>query len=499
MSTLGGQKKITPSLLDALIPLMTLIVLLACSVYLYGDDSSSGANQMSMFVAAGIAMLVAIKNGYRWKEIEQIIASGTAVTINAMLILLTVGALIGSWIISGTVPTMIYYGLKLINPNAFYITTCIVCALASLSIGSSWSVIGTIGLGLLGVANTLGVSPEITAGAIISGAYFGDKMSPLSDTTNLAPAVAGTDLFTHIQHMTWTTVPAISIALVMYGLLGLSIDPANLNVDVSQKLLLLEERFNAGVHLLLPILVVLFLGIIRFPALPALMLSTVVGVVFALIFQQELLRNFIQADNLSTVALIWKGVWTVLVSGYTASTPDAELNELLSRGGMYSILNTVWLIISAMMFGSIMDRVGLLQRLITGIMSSARSAGSLIATTVLTCVGVNIVAADQYISIVLPARMYQDEFSKRKLAPQNLSRALEDGGTATSVLVPWNTCGAFVGGVLGISAFAYAPYCFFNLLSPLVSIIYGIIHFTITPLSENKTNEQERDFMPVNQ
>ncbi len=481
---MSDNKKVNPSLLDALTPLMVLIVLLSLSVYFFGEDASSGANQIALFIAAGVAMLVAAKNGHRWKELEQAVASGTAVTVNAMLILLTVGALIGSWIVSGTVPTMIYYGLKLIDPSAFYITTCIVCALASLSIGSSWSVIGTIGLGLFAVATSSGLSPEITAGAIISGAYFGDKMSPLSDTTNLSSAVSGTELFTHIQYMLWTTVPAITIALVLYGVLGLAVDPSTLNLDVNQKLLLLEENFNIGMHLLLPLLVVFFLAIKKVPALPATMLSTLVGVIFALIFQQELLVNFFKADNLGDAATMLKSVWTALFNGYTATTPDAELNELLSRGGMSSILNTTWLVISAMLFGSIMDHAGLLRRLITGLLSLAKTSGSLIVSTVFTCIGVNVIAADQFISIVLPARMYQSEYKNRKLAPQNLSRTLEDAGTATSPLIPWNTCGAFISGILGISAFAYAPYCFFNLLSPLMSIFYGISNFKLVPLEE---------------
>jgi len=472
----------SPSLLDSAVPLCALIILLSSSVYFFGADSSSGANQIALFIASGVAMLVAMKNGHRWDALEGAIANGVSVTVNAILILLMLGAVIGAWIISGTVPAMIYYGLKLIDPGAFYVTTCIVCALASLSIGSSWSVIGTIGLGLFGVATTLGLSPEITAGAIISGAYFGDKMSPLSDTTNLAPAVAGTDVFTHIRHMTWTTVPAMAIALAIYGLLDLGLDVTAPAGGVGQKLHYLEETFNVGPHLLLPIVIVVILAALKFPALPAMMLSALAGIVLSLIFQQKLLLDFAATNNLNDVSLMIKGVWTALFNGYIATTPDMELNELLSRGGMSSILNPMWLVISAMMFGSIMAHAGFLQRLIRGVMSLATTSGGLIVVTVLTCIGVNVIAADQYISIVLPARMYRIEFRKKNLAPENLSRTLEDAGTVTSPLVPWNTCGAFIYGVLGISAFSYAPYCFFNILCPVIAVIYGMLNFKVTML-----------------
>lgn len=473
-----------PSLLDALIPILALIAMLSASVYFFGEDSSYGPNQIALFVASGIAILVSVKNGNLWDDIVGAISKSVGTTVNAILILLMVGALIGAWLVSGTVPTMIYYGLKLINPNAFLVTTCIVCALASLSIGSSWSVVGTIGLGLFGVAQTLGIPPGMAAGAIVSGAYFGDKMSPLSDTTNLSPAVAGTDLFTHIRHMTWTTFPAFGIALVLYIIIGLGLETTSSAVEVNEKLVLLEDMFGAGPHLLLPIAVVVGLAWKKFPAFPAMMISTLAGLLFALVFQQELLLTFAATEGLSDIAVVFKGIWIALFDGFKASTPDAELNQLLSRGGMSGILNTVWLILSAITFGAIMEHAGFLQRLIAGIMSKVQSTGSLVFTTVCTCIGLNVVAGDQYIAIVLPARMYKMEFKNRNLAPQNLSRTVEDAGTVTSALIPWNTCGAFISGVLGISALAYAPYAFFNLFSPVVSVIYGIVNFKLVPLDE---------------
>ncbi|WP_204601942.1 Na+/H+ antiporter NhaC [Paremcibacter congregatus] len=476
-----------PPLLDSFIPLGFLIILLAGSVYFFGEDSTAGATQVAFFFASGLAILAAVKNGHSWKEIETSITKGISVTINAILILFMVGAVIGSWIVSGTVPTLLYYGLKLIDPNIFYISTCIVCAFSALCIGSSWSVIGTIGLGLFGVANSLGISSEITAGAIISGAYFGDKMSPLSDTTNLAPAVAGTDLFTHIGNMIWTTIPAISIALVAFWYLGLDIEVKSSPNELNQKLEYLREFFNVGLHLLIPPLLVLILALMKFPAFLAMLLSSLSGIVIAVFFQKELLISFGTIENLSDMELIIKGVWTALFDGYSANTPDADLNNLLSRGGMADIRNNVWLVISAMMFGSIMEHAGFLQRLIKGMMSLARSTGSLIFTTVITCISVNIVAADQFISIVLPGRLYQLEYRKRKLGPQTLSRTLEDAGTVTSPLIPWNTCGVFISSVFDLTAFSYAPYCFFNLLCPIISIFYGVFNFKLTYTHQRET------------
>jgi NhaC family Na+:H+ antiporter len=415
---------------------------------------------------------------------ETAIAGGISVTVSAMLILLTVGSVIGVWIVSGTVPTMIYYGLKLIRPEAFYVTTCAVCALSAVSVGSSWSVIGTIGLGLFSVAHSLGLPLDITAGAIISGAYFGDKMSPLSDTTNLSPAVAGTDIFTHIRHMAWTTGPAILIALMLYAVLGVGEETDVSLLEIDAKLTLLDETFSVGPHLLLPVLVVLLLAVRRFPALPAMMLSALTAIVMAVIFQRDVLLALMAQDSLSAVVAIVKGIWLALFDGYTASTPDADLNSLLSRGGMKSMLSMIWLVMAAMMFGAVMEKAGFLGRLVQSLMSVASSTASLVCVTALTAIGVNIVMAEQYISIVLPGRMYRMEYQTRGLAPENLSRVLEDAGTVTSPLVPWNTCGAFIAGVLGITAFTYAPYCFFNILSPIFTVAYGIINFKITTVDK---------------
>lgn len=475
-----------PSFADALIPVLSLVGMLGLSVYLFGDGSSSGANQIALILSACIALIIGKKNGYEWRDIEKAIKEGIGNTFGAVLILLSVGMLIGSWIISGTVPAMIYYGLQIINPSVFYFTACLLSAIAAISIGSSWTVAGTIGIGLIGIAAGLGLQPEITAGAIISGAYFGDKMSPLSDTTNLAPAVAGTDLFTHIQHMIWTTFPSIAIALVLYLILGFTGEVNDSGANLDGQLALIEQNFHVGIYLLLPLVVVFYLAMKKYPAFPSLVVGALVGVLFAVIFQQDAIAKFAAAEDMNAFLATTKGVWTALFDGFSADTGDSAMDELLTRGGMSSMLNTIWLVTCAIVFGSILEKLGLLKKLVVGLIGMAKTTGSLILVTALTCIGVNVMAADQYIAIVLPGRMYRLEFKKRNLAAKNLSRALEDTGTVTSVLVPWNTCGAFFAGTLGIATLAYAPYCFFNLISPVVSVLYGYMNVKIAPINPDE-------------
>lgn len=474
------------SLLESLIPVVVLVFLLGLSVYLYGDNAQAGATQLSLLISAGVALLIGWKNNHKWRDIEKAIAHGVGNTVTAILILLMVGSLIGSWILSGTVPAMIYYGLQVINPNYFYATACILCAVTSISIGSSWSTAGTVGVGLIGISAGLGLSVEITAGAIISGAYFGDKMSPLSDTTNLAPAVAGSELFSHIRHMVWTTFPAIIIALILYLIIGLSTGSGAAEINIQGRLDLLNQSFKIGPHLLLPMVVVFYMAMKRMPAFPTIMVGSLVGGVFAVVFQQEAILGLIKADH-ATALNMFDGVLRALFGGYVSETGNAELDGLLSRGGMSSMLSTIWLVICAITFGSIVEKLGMLKRLVNSVMHLAQTTGSLILTTALTCIGVNILAADQYLSIVLPGRMYRLEFKKRDLASKNLSRVLEDTGTVTSVLIPWNTCGAFMAGTLGVATFAYAPYCFFNILSPIISVIYGFLNFKIEKIESAET------------
>ncbi len=468
-----------PSMADALAPLFVLVFLLALSVYLFGEDSSYGANQVALVLATVVASLIALKNGHRWPHIHEAISAGISVAIGAMLILLAVGALIGSWMLSGTVPAMIHYGLKVLHPSVFYAATCLICAVVALSIGSSWTVAGTIGIGLMGVAIGLGLRPEITAGAIISGAYFGDKMSPLSDTTNLAPAVAGTELFTHIRHMAWTTGPSFLIAVVLFAGVGAASSPHGDMDRISALSETLAREFYMGPVILLPVALIIFLAIRRVHALPTILAGAGVGAVLAAVAQPERAMALAGASGLPEWLAIIKGVWISLFDGYTSQTGNEVVDDLLSRGGMLSFLNTIFLILTALSFGAVMEHTGLLERMIAAIVRAARGTASLISAVVGTTILSNIVTADQYMSIVVPGRMFREEFRRRRLKARNLSRTIEDAGTLTSPLVPWNTCGAYMSATLGVATVAYLPFCFLNLINPVVAILYGASDFKI--------------------
>ncbi|HEY0873355.1 MAG TPA: Na+/H+ antiporter NhaC [Vicinamibacterales bacterium] len=479
MQKSGGRQ---PSLLQSLIPVVSLIVLLAASVYLFGDGSSGGPSQIALILAAAVGTIIGIANGYSWKELEAGIVHGISLSLGAVLILLVVGSLIGSWILAGIVPTMIYYGLSLLTPSVFYAAACAICAFVSLATGSSWTTAGTVGVALIGIATAQDLNLGLAAGAVVSGAYFGDKMSPLSDTTNLAPAMAGTDLFTHIRHMTWTTMPSITIALVLFAVIGAtSAAPADTG-SVATIQDALSGQFNLGLHLMIPVALVLFLVVRKTPAFPALLIGALVGCLFAVLFQPAAVVAFVGETELARPLVLIKGAWISLFDGYKSASGNAALDELLTRGGMSSMLSTVWLILSAMMFGAVMETTGMLQRLAATILGAVRGTGSLIAATLGTSIGMNVIASDQYIAIVIPGRMFRAEFERRGLHPKNLSRSLEDAGTLTSALVPWNTCGAFMAQTLGVATLTYAPYAFFNLLNPLVAAAYGFTGFTIEKL-----------------
>jgi NhaC family Na+:H+ antiporter len=437
-------------------------------------------------LSAGVAIIIGVRLGYPWRELERGIVRGISLSMGAMLILLIVGGLIGTWILSGVVPTMIYYGLKLLSPAVFYAASCVICAFVSIATGSSWTTASTIGIALVGVATAQDLNLGLTAGAIISGAYFGDKMSPLSDTTNLAPAVAGTELFIHIRHMMWTTIPSLVLALIAFSVIGwLSPIPEQAR-DLEAILTALETSFVIGPHLLLPAALVLVLVWRRMPAFPALLVGAVVGAVFAFFFQPRAVLTFVGETDLPRVLALVKGCWTALFAGFTLSSGNQALDDLLSRGGVANMLNTVWLILSAMMFGAVLETTKMLEKLAASVLAMVSSTGTLVTATLASSATMNVVASDQYIAIVLPGRMFRAEYRRRRLHPKNLSRALEDAGTLTSPLIPWNTCGAFMAGTLGVPAFTYLPYCFFNLVNPLVSATYGFTGFTIEPLSEDE-------------
>lgn len=471
-----------PSLALSLVPIVVLVGLLSLSVVLFGDSSSSGPNQIALILAAMVAAMVGTRLGFTWDELQRGIVDGIALSTGAILILLMVGSVIGSWILSGTVPTMIYYGMALLSPSWFYAASLVICAIVALATGSSWTTAGTIGVALIGIATVQNLHLGMAAGAIISGAYFGDKMSPLSDTTNLAPAMAGTDLFTHIRHMLWTTVPSVTIALILFTVIGLRMGGASDAAAVVEIQAQIAEQFNVSWVMLLPAVLVIGLVIKKVSAFPALLIGALAGCVFAVIFQRPAVLRFVGETDLPVTFALIKGAWASLFDGFTLSSGNAALDDLLSRGGMSSMLNTVWLILAAMTFGAVMETTQMLQRIAQAILGAVTGTGSLILATLATAIGMNIIASDQYIAIVLPGRMFRAEFARRGLSPENLSRTLEDSGTLTSALVPWNTCGAFMAGTLGVPTLVYAPFAFFNLINPVISAIYGFTGFTIKRL-----------------
>jgi len=470
------------SMLDAFIPVISLVFLLAVAVIYFGNDSSYGPNQIGLLMAMGIAIIIGIKNGHQWHDIEKAIINGISLSLGAVLILLAVGSLIGTWLLSGTVPTMIYYGLQILDPSWFYAASCIICGIVALSIGSSWTTAATIGVALIGISQGLSLDPAITAGAVISGAYFGDKISPLSETTNLAPAVAGSQLFDHIRYMFWTTIPSISTAIVLFLILGFSEETTASTSTISSLNEQLAEQFNISLLNLTPLVVLLVLAIKKVPAFPAVAIGALMGGVWAVLFQQELIIR-LASENTDVLTANIKVVWTAFFDGVRISTGNTELDKLLSGGGMSKMLNTIWLIMCALSFGAVLEELGMLRKFVNAILSAAKSTGSLIASTVATCIGINVIAADQYMAIVMPGRMYKEEYQRRGLDSLVLSRTLEDSGTITSPLIPWNTCGAYMYSVLLVNPLDYIFYCFFNLINPVLAVTYGFIGFQIKKIA----------------
>jgi len=473
-----------PSLLDALIPVVVLIAMLAAAVYAFGLDSF-GPNQVALIMAAAVAALIGIKNGISWAEIERGMIDTISVSLQSILILLMVGSLIGSWILSGTVPSMIYYGVELMSPDYFYLTACLVCALLGFSIGSSWTVAGTLGIGLMGIAAALDLSLAVSAGAIVSGAYFGDKLSPLSETTNLAAAVTSNNLFDHIQHMLWTTIPAFVITLVMFFVLGIGSSSNVVIDDIEVLQAAMQDTFTINPLMLVPLLLLLTMAVRKLPALSTLICGTLVGCLFAVIFQWDVVIALAGDTSLVAGAAIFKGLFTSMFLGYNSVTGNEALDALLSKGGMSNMLTTVGLVINAMAFGGAMARTGLLERLLEASLSRVKTAGGLISATVGTCIGTNILAADQYLAVVIPGQMFNKSYEERNLSTINLARTIEDSGTLTSALVPWNTCGAYMSATLGVSTFLYAPFAFFNILCPIIAIIYGYSQIALTKLEQS--------------
>ncbi len=472
------QETKRPGIVDALIPIIGLVIMLVLALNLF-DDPAGGANQIALILAAALAVTVGLKNGLSWATIESGIGKGIAVALSAILILLTIGMLIGAWVLSGTVPALIYYGLELLDPSWFYAATCFISAVIAISVGSSWTAAGTVGVAFIGIASGMGLSLPITAGAIISGAYFGDKLSPLSDTTNLASAVTGVDLFDHIRHMLWTSVPSFIIALSVFFVLGLNNDVAMNEARIDEIASGILSLFDVSVWALLPLVVLISLAVKRVPAMPTIFIGALAGVVIAATLQQDAINQIFASSEHQGALRVLLAIWTALFDGVSLNTGNQAVDDLLSRGGMSSMLGTIWLILCAMTFGAAMEAAGLLRRLVESLLAAVKSTGSLIAATLATCIGTNLVTADQYISIVMPGRMFKDAYQDKGLARLNLSRSLEDAGTITSPLIFWNSCGVYMGGVLGVSAIDYAYYAVFNWTSPLLALLFAYTGYTI--------------------
>lgn len=479
-----------PSLIQSLLPILLLVGLLGLNVLsVYGDNALGGANQIALLFAATLAGFIALYNGYNWKNILNGITKSITSALPALIILLLIGALAGTWLISGVVPAMIYYGLDILNPTIFLVASCVICSIVSIATGSSWSTVATVGVALLGIGKALGISDGLIAGAIISGAYFGDKMSPLSDTTNLAPAMAGTDLITHIKYMTYTTVPSIVLTLIIFLIIGLFFDGTGTVDQVTTLKTAIASKFNITPWLFLVPVAVILLIVKKVPAIPALFFGSLLGGIFAIIFQPELISSLSGETNFFKAS--YKMVVDAMTTDVAVVTENELVSELLSSGGMAGMLNTIFLIITAMIFGGVMEKCGMLKRITQSIIKLAKSTGSLIATTASSCIVFNVTASDQYLAIVVPGRMFAEEYRDRGLHPKVLSRTLEDSGTVTSALIPWNTCGAYHSGVLGIATGDYFMYCFFNLISPVMTMLFGFLGIKIAKLKhqENKNKE----------
>ena len=462
-----------PSLLDSLIPLATLIVLLALSVGLYGVDATLGPLQVALFMATVVGAAVAVKNGHSWEEIGTAIVQGISTAMSAIFILLMVGALIGVWNMSGTIATIVYAGIEFLEASWFYFAAALVTGVVGLATGSSWTTAATIGVALVSIARVMGVSPEITAGAVISGAYFGDKMTPISETTILVPQLVGSNVPLHIRSMMRSTIPAFLLALLGFLVLGLTGATAAPPIDKQAALDALSSVYAIGLWTLIPVVVLLILSFRRFPAFMAILIGTLVGGLVAVVLQPELVLAFVNDPTLSTPLAMLRGVWSAMATGFTLDSGFPAIDTLFSGGGMSSMLITVWLILGAMAFGAITEYAQFSRRLIDPLLARARSVGGLIATVMATAIGLNIFAGDQYVAIILPARMLLLEFKRRGLHPENLATAVENSGTVTSPLVPWNSCGAYMTAALGVSTFLYFPYCFFNFLNPILGAIFG--------------------------
>lgn len=470
------------SITEALFPVIILVGLLAYNIFIFGDSALGGSNQFILIIGAAVAAIVGFRNKVSYQQMMEEVGHNVKSTSGAILILLMVGALSGTWLLSGVIPSMIYYGLQILTPSIFLAASLVICSIVSLATGSSWSTSATVGIALIGIGQTMGINPGMTAGAVISGAYFGDKISPLSDTTNLASAMAGAELFDHIKYMLMTTVPSILVALVVFLIIGFNISATG-SPDISDKLNAIDAAFNISPWLFLVPAVVIFLIIKKTQPLVALLAGALLGGIVAIIAQPEIVVK-IAAGTTLDFNTAYKGVMKSLTTKTSIETTNPELNDLFSAKGMEGMLGTIWLILCAMVFGGVMDAIGALARISQALLNMFHTVFGLFASTVLSCLAINVTASDQYLALVIPGKMYKKAFQDKGLHPVNLSRTLEDTGTVTSVLVPWNTCGAYNAGVLGVPTVDYFIYAIFNWISPFMTLTVAALGIKIKQLKQ---------------
>ncbi|KXS45640.1 MAG: Na+:H+ antiporter, NhaC family [Candidatus Frackibacter sp. T328-2] len=465
------DEKRRPSFFAAILPIIITALLLFTGIVFLGIDP-----HIPLVLGTMLASCLGVWLGFEWQEIEEGLLDGINVAMGSIIILLIIGIVIGTWILSGTVPTMIYYGMQLLSPKIFLVATTLICAVVSVASGSSWTTAGTIGIALIGIGQGLGIPLPMVAGAIISGSYFGDKMSPLSDTTNLASAMAGSNLFEHIKHMFYTTTPALIISLILYAILGNRFGAENLDTEKINLILnTLNQTFTINIWMLLPAVAVIIMAAMRLPAIPTLISGSLIGGVFAMLFQSA----------------SFSGVINAMHYGYSSETGVKVVDSLLTRGGLDSMMWTVSLILCALAFGGVLDKISVLEVIVNKILSLANTTGKLIASNIIACIGANALLGDQFLSIIVPGKMYKAAYEQKGLHLKNLSRVLEDSGTLTAVLIPWTAGGAYMASTLGVDTWAYVPYAFFNLTVPIISMIYGFMNITIEEANDVKIVNSE--------
>lgn len=493
MSSVSNERVVgsrQPSLIDSLLPLAALALLIGGALALFGLDALDGPIQVALLLCCAMAALIAMKNGHDFAAVQETGRGALASVTSAIFILLAVGALIGVWNLSGTIPTLVYYGIQILSPGWYYVATAVICGVVALSIGSSWTTAATIGVGLVGIAGLIGVSPEITAGAVISGAYLGDKTSPLSETTILTAQIVGVDVYEHIRRQVWTSVPAFLLAVVVFAVLGITGSDTVSQAETDSDLSRLDEVYWITPVALLPLVLLGYLSIRKVPASMALLSSTLFAGVLGAFLQPDVYADFVAGAGNIVVESV-KAVWLAMANGLSIATGIPDVDRLLSRGGMDSMLLTIWLILGAVTFGALLEEFGLIDRLVQPMIRAARSTGRLFLTVFACAFGLNVVAGDQYIALVLPSRIFRAEFARRGLAPTNLSRLAADSGTVTSPLVPWNSCGAFMGATLGVSTLLYLPYAVFCYASPALSVLYGVTGFRVEKTEPTQLEEKE--------